>query len=141
MYSVCNVTWYVGMATDALAVVKATDKDSGTCGRILYAIVAGNEQRLFNIDIYSGTSIDCVTVVYIIMSRKSCFYPDLFIRSSVKEMTSFDEILYVDGFALLDKIGILGCPRSLPASGKWNNIVSVVYTRKLLLYSVHRPVG
>jgi len=49
-----NVTWYVGMATDALAVVKATDKDSGTCGRVLYTIVAGNEQRLFNIDLYSG---------------------------------------------------------------------------------------
>jgi len=78
MYSVCNVTWYVGMATDALAVVKATDKDSGTCGRILYAIVAGNEQRLFNIDIYSGTSIDCVTVVYIcqesLVFTRICFF-------------------------------------------------------------------
>jgi len=50
-----NVTWYVGMATDAIAVVKATDEDSGTCGRVLYVIVAGNDQRLFNIDVYSGT--------------------------------------------------------------------------------------
>jgi len=54
--SVHNVTWYVGMATDALAVVKATDKDSGTCGRVLYSIVAGNDQRLFSIDIYSGSN-------------------------------------------------------------------------------------
>ena len=56
--TVHNVTWYVGMATDALAVVKAIDKDSGTCGRVLYAIVSGNEQRLFNIDIHSGTHCD-----------------------------------------------------------------------------------
>jgi len=54
--SIYNVTWYVGMATDALAVVKATDNDSGTCGRVLYSIVAGNDQRLFSIDIYSGTN-------------------------------------------------------------------------------------
>ena len=54
--SVYNVTWYVGMATDALAVVKATDKDSGTCGRVLYTIVAGNEKRLFHIDVHSGTN-------------------------------------------------------------------------------------
>jgi len=52
--SVHNVTWYVGMATDALAVVKATDEDSGTCGRVLYTVVAGNEQRLFKVDLYSG---------------------------------------------------------------------------------------
>ena len=55
--TVYNVTWYVGMATDALAVVKATDKDSGTCGRVLYTIVAGNEQRLFNVDLYTGRPI------------------------------------------------------------------------------------
>lgn len=60
--SLHNVTWYVGMATDALAVVKATDKDSGTCGHVLYFIVAGNEQQLFNIDVYSGSNyvINCL---------------------------------------------------------------------------------
>jgi len=54
--SVHNVTWYTGMATDALAVVKATDKDSGTCGRVLYFIVGGNEKGLFKIDVYSGAN-------------------------------------------------------------------------------------
>jgi len=49
------VTWHVAMATDrALAVVKATDMDSGICGRVLYAIVAGNQQRMFHIDAESG---------------------------------------------------------------------------------------
>jgi len=54
-----NVTWYVGMATDALAVVKATDEDSGTCGRVLYVIDAGNDDQLFSIDANSGTNIVC----------------------------------------------------------------------------------
>lgn len=56
IYHTYNVTWSVGMATDALAVVKATDKDSGTCGRVLYTIVDGNEQRIFSADLYSGTN-------------------------------------------------------------------------------------
>jgi len=61
--SIHLVTWYVGMATDALAVVKATDGDSGTCGRVLYSIVAGNEQRLFDIDVYSGMSYRIIQYV------------------------------------------------------------------------------
>jgi len=67
IYHTYNVTWSVGMATDALAVVKATDKDSGTCGRVLYTIVDGNEQRMFRIDLYSGTNY--------IISLLSIYFP------------------------------------------------------------------
>jgi len=56
--STYNVTWSVGMATQALAVVKATDEDSGICGQVLYTISAGNDQRLFTVDVYSGTNHD-----------------------------------------------------------------------------------
>ena len=40
-----------------VAVVKATDADSGLCGHVIYVIIAGNERGLFVVDQNTGYRI------------------------------------------------------------------------------------
>ena len=45
-----------------IGVVKATDRDGGVCGHVVYVIVAGNEHGLFRVDQHSGTRTNPCTI-------------------------------------------------------------------------------
>lgn len=40
-----------------IAVVRATDADSGLCGLVFYAIIDGNDNGLFAVDSHSGNDL------------------------------------------------------------------------------------